>query len=171
MKIAGLIPILLLAAAPAGLRAEAPAPSPVAAEAVTTSPTATPPLTAAPAKESSPPTGAELQPANAPNPDVIELPKMKVQQKKRPRLTPEVMMTTQGFNEKLATDKLSSFDRNVLNRYTLPLFGTSAADRAREEYERAKKDQLATDVLHLAKVAEVTDPAQAKALREAVSKP
>ena len=168
MKIAGLIPLLVLATGPTLLRADAPPPAAVAGPVAAT---VTPPVTAVLATETTPPTGAELQPANAPNPDVIELPKMKVQQKKRPRLTPEVMLTTKAFNEGLANDKLSSFDRNVLNRYTLPLFGTSAADRAREEYERAKKDQLTTDVLHLAKVAEVTDPAQAKALREAVSKP
>ena len=66
---------------------------------------------------------------------------------------------------------MSSFDRDVLNRYTLPLFGTSAADRAREEYERAKKDQMAADVQHLAQVAEAIDPAQAKAMRQAIDKP
>ena len=47
----------------------------------------------------------------------------------------------------------------------------SAADRAREEYERAKKDQMAADVQHLAQVAEAIDPAQAKAMRQAIDKP
>ncbi len=170
MKTAGFIPIFLFTAGPGLLHADTPALTPLAAEVSPASQPATAPVPPSPTTDPAPAT-AGIQPANVPNPDVIELPKMKVQQKKRPRLTPEVMMTTKGFNEKLANEKFSSFDRNILNRYTLPLFGTSAADRAREEYEREKKDALASDVLHLAKVAEVADPAQAKALRDAVSKP
>lgn len=171
MRRLGLTLTLLLAAAPIWLRAqEAPAANqPTAAPKVSASVTQS--ITAALPKYSPPKPVAEAQPANAPNPDVIELPKMKVSPKQRPRLTPDVSLTTKAFNEKLAHDKLSSFDRNVLNRYTLPLFGTSAADRAREEYERAKKDQMAADVQHLAQVTEAIDPAQAKAMRQAIDKP
>ncbi len=171
MKPAGPTLLLLLTAGSLLLRAQSPVVTPTAPEATGLSPQITPQVTAALPTYAPPLAATEITPANVPNPDVIELPKMKVQQKKRPRLTPEVMMTTKAFNEQLAHDKLSSFDRNVLNRYTLPLFGTSAADRAREEYERNKREQLADDVLHLAKISEVVDPAQAKALRDAVNKP
>jgi len=171
MKPAGLKLILLLTAGAVGLRADTPTPPTAAAEQAPVTPAATtPPISAGTIKETPPSTVAELQPANAPNPDVIELPKMRVQQKKRPRLGEDVMMTNKAFNEKLAKEKTSAFDRNFLNKYGF-LGGASAADRAREEYDRAKKDQLTTDVLHLAKVAEVADPAQAKVLRDAVSKP
>ena len=171
MRRLGLTLTLLLAAAPIWLRAqEAPAATPPTA-APKVSAAVTQSITAALPKYSPPKPVAEAQPANAPNPDVIELPKMKVSPKQRPRLTPDISLTTKAFNEKLARDKLSSFDRDVLNRYTLPLFGTSAADRAREEYERAKKDQMAADVQHLAQVAEAIDPAQAKAMRQAIDKP
>jgi len=171
MKTAGPTLLLLLAAGTSLVRAQSPIVTPTATEAPSLSPQITQQVTAALPTSAPPPAATEVKPANAPNPDVLELPKMKVQQKKRPRLTPEVMVTTKAFNEQLAHDKLSSFDRNVLNRFTLPLFGTSAADRAREEYERDKREQLADDVLHLAKISEVVDPAQAKALRDAVNKP
>lgn len=114
-----------------------------------------------------------VEPAAAPDPDVLELPKVTVKQRPRPRLTPQVMMTTKGFNEKLANEKMSALDRNLLNKFTLPgwLGGLSAADRAREEYNRAKTEQLRTDVLGLAKAVEVLDPEQAKVLRDAINRP
>jgi len=106
--------------------------------------------------------------------DVLELPKMTIH-KPRPRLrlTDDVVMTTKAFNEKLAHESMSALDRNVLNKFSLPswLGGQSAEDRARDEYERRKRDELAQQVSDLAKVVEVVDPAQAKALRDAASKP
>jgi hypothetical protein len=113
------------------------------------------------------------KPAPAPNPDVLELPKITVTQKKRPRLGDNVMMTTKAFNDKLAKENLSSFDRNFLNKFSLPDWfgGQSAAARAREEYDRQQHAQLTDDVNALAKVVEVQDPAQAKALRDAINRP
>lgn len=113
------------------------------------------------------------KPEVAPDPDVLQLPKMTVTQKKRPRLTDQVMMTNKAFNEKLAKEKLTSVDRDVLNKFTLPAWfgGQSAADRAREDYDREQRAQFVSDVNRMAKVVEQTDPAQAKALRDAVSKP
>jgi len=107
------------------------------------------------------------------DPEVLHLKKVTVTPKKRPRLTDNVMMTTKGFNEKLAKEKLSSLDRNVLNKFTLPSWfgGVAAAERARDEYDRDQRAQMASDVAGLAKVVEVSDPEQAKALREAAARP
>lgn len=113
---------------------------------------------------------APVKPEVAPDPDLLVLPKMTVTQKKRPRLGDEVMMTTKAFNEKLAKEKTSSFDRNFLNKYSW-LGGASAEARAREEYDREQRAQLLSDVARMAKVVDQIDPAQAKALRDAVSKP
>jgi hypothetical protein len=190
MKFSGLLPLFI--AGNAWLLAdEAPkAPTPAAAESTVANvtdakPAAPKPADAKPA-QISPALSQELTsvlPKYAPPPaetakpapldaDVLELPKMTIH-KPRPRLklTTDVVMTTKAFNEKLAKENLSSFDRNVLNKYTLPLFGVSAEQRARDEYERQKRDELARQVSDLAKVTEVVDPAQAKALRDAVSKP
>jgi len=104
------------------------------------------------------------------DPNTLELPKMVVKQKPRPRLTPEVMVTKQGLGEQLAKQKYSALDQ-ALNKFTIPLFGTSMATRALEDYEREKKAQMTADVLNLSKAVEQTDPAEAKALRDATTKP
>ena len=87
------------------------------------------------------------------------------------RLGEGTILGPKAFNEDLAKKNLSGFDRNFLNKFTLPLFGTPAADRAREEYNLAQKQQFLEDVSTIAKAAEQTDPAAAKALREAAAKP
>ena len=83
------------------------------------------------------------------------------------------MLTSKAYNDKLAKEKLSSLDRNVLNKFTLPSWfgGVSAAERAREERDREQRTQMANDVFGLAKVVEVSDPVQAKALRDAMNRP
>ncbi|HVT72887.1 MAG TPA: hypothetical protein VHD61_07105 [Lacunisphaera sp.] len=106
------------------------------------------------------------------DPDVLELPKMTVR-KPRPRvkLTDEIVMSRDAFNQKLARENLGSFDRNFLNKFTLPFIGVSAEERARDEYERKKREELAEEVARLAKVGAVVDPESAKALKDAASKP
>ena len=180
MRIAGTFLTLCLAASPVFLRAEEPArpaaaPAPAAPEAK--SDKVSPQLAqqmAAVLPKYAPPAPVEAKPA-APDPDVVELPKVTVTQKKRPRLklTDEVMMTPKSFNEKLAKENLSSFDRNFLNKFTLPGWfgGQTPEERAREEYRLQQKEALTKDVLNLAKVSEVVDPAQAKELRDAINKP
>lgn len=113
---------------------------------------------------------APPKPEPAPNPDLLVLPKMTVTQKKRPRLGDQVMMTSPAFNDKLAKEMMSAFDRGFLNKYDW-LGPYSAAERAREEYDYQKKEELKADVFNLARVVEQEDPAKAKALRDAVSKP
>jgi len=109
----------------------------------------------------------------APNPEVLELPKMTVKQRPRPRLGEINVLGPKAFNEELARKNLSALDRSVLNKFTLPswLGGVSAAERAREEYNIAQKQQFLSDVMTIARAAELADPANAKALREAATKP
>ena len=114
---------------------------------------------------------AEAKPAAESDPDVVELPKMTVKPRARPRLGQIDILGPKAFNEELAKKNLSAFDRSFLNKFTLPLFGTSAAERAREEYNIAQKQQFLSDVMTIARAAELTDPANAKALREAAAKP
>lgn len=104
------------------------------------------------------------------DPDVLELPKMVVKQKPRPRLTPEIMVTKNAFGVQLAKEKFSGLDQG-LNKFTLPLFGASIAERALEEHAREKKEQLTGDVNTIAKALEQADPVEAKALKDAAAKP
>jgi hypothetical protein len=118
-----------------------------------------------------PPPPAEAKPLDKPaDPDVLELPKMTVKQKPRPRLNTDIVYTRQNLGDKLAKEKFSELDR-VLNSFTIPLFGAGIAERALEEHEREKKKQLNLDVQNISKALEQSDPAEAKALKEAVSKP
>ena len=107
------------------------------------------------------------------DPEMLHLKKVTVTPRKRPRLGDDVMLTSKAYNDKLAKEKLSSLDRNVLNKFTLPSWfgGVSAAERAREERDREQRTQMANDVFGLAKVVEVSDPVQAKALRDAMNRP
>jgi hypothetical protein len=104
------------------------------------------------------------------DPDVLELPKMTVKQKPRPRLNADIVYSRQNLGDKLAKEKFSDLDR-ALNKFTLPLFGAGMAERALEEHEREKKEQLNLDVLNLSKALEQADPAEAKALKDAAGKP
>ena len=114
-----------------------------------------------------------LDSAAATDPEILHLKKVTVTPRKRPRLTDDTMMTTKAYNDKLAKEKLSSLDRNVLNKFTLPSWfgGVSAAERAREERNRQLRTETANEVFSLAKVVEVSDPEQAKALRDAMNRP
>lgn len=182
MKSAGIIFILTLAATLKATGQLSPPPSAevekiVKEPAVPTklSPEASQRLTADLPKYSPQPPATE-QPAvqaPAPDPEVLQLKKIIVLPKKRPRLGDDVMMTTKAYNDKLAREKLSSLDRNVLNKFTLPSWfgGVSAAERAREERDREQRTQMANDVFGLAKVVEVSNPEQAKVLRDAMNRP
>jgi hypothetical protein len=119
---------------------------------------------------------SQLDQENAPtDPEVLELPKMTVKQqpKARPRLGDHTVLGPKAFNEELAKKNLTALDRGVLNKFTIPswLGGVSAAERAREEYNIQQKRQFLDDVLTISKAAEQTDPANAKALRDAAGKP
>ena len=185
MKSAGLIFALTLAAT---LKATAQLSPPPSAEAVkiATEPAAPTKLSSevsqqltdklpkyAPPAPEQPAAQAPAPSLDATNSEVLQLKKITVTPKKRPRIGDDVMMTTKAYNDKLAREKLSSLDRNVLNKFTLPSWfgGVSAAERARDERDREQRAQMANDVFGLAKVVEVTDPAQAKVLRDAMSRP
>jgi hypothetical protein len=107
--------------------------------------------------------------ANPDNADLFVLPTMVVRHKRRPRLTPDMVMTKQEMGATYAKQNYSELDQ-ALNKYTLPLFGTSLDARAYEDYQRMKNSQMQQDVNSLAKTVQQIDPAEAKALRDAVSK-
>jgi hypothetical protein len=112
-------------------------------------------------------TQADAAPADS---EVLELPKMTVKQqpRPRPRLGDKTILGPKAMNDELAKKMTTGFDRG-LNKFSLG--GQSAAERAREEYNILQKRQFMDDVQTISKAAEVTDPANAKALREAASKP
>jgi hypothetical protein len=186
MKSAGIVFALALATALPATAQISPPPSPEVVK-LTTEPVATPKMSAEVSqrltdqlqKYTPPPPATPAVTAGTPtdsaepDPNMLQLKKVIVTPRKRPRLTDDVMMTNKAYSDKLAQEKLSSLDRNVLNKFTLPAWfgGVSAAERAREERNRELRAQTATDTVNLAKVVEVNDPEQAKALRDAINRP
>lgn len=168
MKTAAKFGLLCLTLAVIG-RAEEPA-APPAPAAEPPSATVRDQLAATMPKYDPPPPPAPKPLDQPAGPDVLELPKMVVKQKPRPRLNADIVHTRQSLGDQLAKQKFSELDR-VLNSFTLPLFGAGLAERALQEYEREKKAALNLDVLTISKALEETDPAEAKALKKAITMP
>jgi hypothetical protein len=123
----------------------------------------------APAPETKPETPGG--PGGAVDPDLLVLPTMVVKQKPRPRLTDDVVYKDRAdFGAIFAKQNYTQLDQ-ALNKFTLPLFGTSLEARAYEDYMRLKNQQMREDVNSLSKAVEAVDSAEAKALREAAAKP
>jgi hypothetical protein len=102
--------------------------------------------------------------------DVLVLPKMTVKQKPRPRLNADIVYEQKNLGQLLAKQKYTQLDQ-ALNKFTLPLFGQSIAERALEEHRREKKQALTEDVLNLSNAIKSTDPEEAKALEKAITMP
>lgn len=118
-----------------------------------------------------PPAPKQLdQPNTNADPDLLVLPKMTVKQKPRPRLSADIVYAPKDLGNMLARQKYTQLDQ-ALNKFHLPLFGQSLAERALEEHRREKKQALTADVLNLSKALEQTDPAEAKSLQKAVTMP
>lgn len=159
------------------------APSPAVTQQIVSSlpkydPQAAPAAAAAAAAQAEPKPGDPVKPvtpediaraANPDNADLLVLPKMTVKQKPRPRLSPDLVVTPAARGENFL--KQSTQLDQALNKFTLPLFGASAEARAYDDYERKKNAQMKDDVNSLAKAVQATDPAEAKALRDAMAKP
>ena len=103
--------------------------------------------------------------ANPKDPDVVELPRVTVREPRLPSLDDDSMLTPKGLEEKLIEKHLPPIDRNLLNRFTLPLVGVSNAQRAKfmEEDDRRLRDLDETK--RQIELLEQVDPAQARELR------
>jgi len=145
------------------------APSPAVSKNILSGlPKYTPPGTPAPTAATPATPGG---PGGAVDPDLLELPTMVVRQKPRPRLSQDVVYKDKkDFGAIFAKQNYTQLDQ-ALNKFTLPLFGTSLEARAYEDYMRQKNAQMQEDVNSLSKAVEATDAAEAKALRDALTKP
>ncbi|MDQ5980748.1 MAG: hypothetical protein QG602_3726 [Verrucomicrobiota bacterium] len=119
-----------------------------------------------------PPAPKQLDQPNTPtDPDVLVLPKMTVKQKPRPRLNSDIVYASdKDLGNVLAKQKYTQLEQ-ALNKFTLPLFGQSLAERALEDHKREKKQALTDDVLNISNALKDADPAEAKALEKAVTMP
>ena len=87
-----------------------------------------------------PPPGARPKAPPPPNaPDVVRMAPVIVDAYRIPSAAEKEWMTTRARDFALMTRYLSSFDRNLLNRFTIPIIGISNEARARMMYEEDKR--------------------------------
>jgi hypothetical protein len=112
-----------------------------------------------------PPKPAEKDPPPPPDPDVVRMAPVIVRDYRLPRIEEKEWLTKKALSSKLVNEYLPPFDRNFLNRFTLPIVGISPEARARMMYE---EDQRLRDLRWMNNEIEQTkllDPEAAKELK------
>jgi hypothetical protein len=82
---------------------------------------------------------ADQAPPPPPDPDVVQMAPVIVKDNRLPRIDEKEWLTPKALDAMLVKEYLTPFDREFLNRYTLPLFGISKEARARMMYEEDKR--------------------------------
>ena len=100
---------------------------------------------------------ADMRDVDKPKNGIIRLPKYTVQEKKPPVFRERDIYTSGGLAELARNRYLSPTDR-VLNRVTLPLFGTSQEARALAMYAEDERLNNMSDLKDTAKDVSRTDP-------------
>jgi hypothetical protein len=88
-----------------------------------------------------PPEKAEKAPPPPPDPDVVQMAPVIVKDNRLPRIDEKEWLTPKALDDLLVKEYLTPFDREFLNRFTLPLFGISKEARAHMMYEEDKRLQ------------------------------
>jgi len=78
-------------------------------------------------------------PPPPPDPDVVQMAPVIVKENRLPRIDEKEWLTPKALDAVLVKEYLSDFDREILNRYKLPLYGVSQEARARMMYEEDKR--------------------------------
>jgi hypothetical protein len=106
----------------------------------------------------------DLREVDKPKNGIVRLPKYVVQEPKPLVLTERAVNTQKGLTDIAVRRYISEVDR-ALNRFTLPLFGTSAEARALEMYAEDERLKNMTDLRDNAIDAAKTDPGQGQYIR------
>lgn len=108
----------------------------------------------------------DMRDVDKPKNQIIRLPKYIVQEQKPVVFSERTIMTDKGLADIAVRRYISDMDR-ALNRFTLPLFGTSVEKRALTMYEEDERLKNMSDLRDAGLDAAKTDPAQgAYILRE-----
>jgi len=111
------------------------------------------------------PKTAEEEAAERPRNQIVRLPQVVVEGERPPVFT-ERQLYTQAELARLASRRyLSELDRGVLNRFTLPLFGQSAEQRAMSIYEDEERQRHIAEGRQAVSLLRQTDPAAARDLK------
>lgn len=108
--------------------------------------------------------------SDKPRNGIVRLPRYVIESNRSPVFEEKDIYTKKGLAELASKRYLTEFDRGVLNRYTIPLFGQSAEQRAMTQYyedERIRKQHEAKDTVA---VLQQVDPEAAKSLDNDVNR-
>ncbi len=171
MKPAGPL-LLLLMASPAWSTADEPAAanpsrtSPrLSREIRATLPRFTPPATPPAAA------GPVAAPVTPRDPDVLELPKITVLEKRIPTNDPDVWLTERAIRQKSMAayrDSMTDLEWALNSWFYIPLFGTPPSVRARRYYESRKLADEIDRLDNIVKTISLSDPKEAAKLRVAM---
>ena len=111
----------------------------------------------------------DLREIDKPKNGIIRLPKYIVQEPKSPVLTERAINTPKGIAEIAMRRYISEADR-ALNRFTLPLFGSSMEARAMAMYAEDERLKNMSELSDAAKAAGKSDPAAGEYVRREAQK-
>jgi hypothetical protein len=109
----------------------------------------------------------DLREIDKPKNGIVRLPKYTVHEKPPPVLNERVVSTKKGFAELASKRYLTEADR-ALNRFTLPLFGSSAEQRAIAMYEEDERLKNMAELNDDARMVSATDKAAGLYVKRAV---
>ncbi len=111
----------------------------------------------------------DLREVDKPKNGIIRLPKYIVVEPKSPVLTERAVNTSKGLTDIAVRRYISETDR-ALNRFTLPLFGTSTEARALAMYAEDERLKNLSDLNDAAKTVSKSDPAAGEYVRREAQK-
>lgn len=156
---------------------EAPAPStpkrtrPISSEVAAALAAASPKYTPPPPKPEPKPEEekVDLRDVDKPKNGIVRLPKYIVQEPKPPVFTERAINTRKGLTDIAVRRYISDADR-AMNRWTLPLFGTSAEQRALAMYAEDERLKNMADLADAANTASKSDAAAGSYIRREAQK-
>jgi hypothetical protein len=117
------------------------------------------------AKEAEEKAAAEAKAAAESDPDLVILPPMTVIEKTMRRMEEESMYRKGAYDKELVKRELSEFDRQFLNRFTIPFIGVSKETRARESYLTQKNAEAQERYSRLNSIVATLDEDEAREFR------
>ena len=106
----------------------------------------------------------DMREIDKPRNSIVRLPKYIVQEQKPPVFTERAITTDKGLADIAVRRYISEVDR-ALNRFTLPLFGTSTEARALAMYAEAERLRNMGDLADTANTVSKSDPAAGEYVR------
>jgi hypothetical protein len=115
-----------------------------------------------------------VEPERPRDPDILELPKMQILEKRLPRIAPDQILTGPELGKKMKREYLNSLGEvsqlnRILNSFYIPLFSAPVSVRAHAAYMNKQTSEEMSRLAHTIDVVEKLDPKEAARLRQALN--